>query len=156
MSPYDWIEATAVATWMRESTWAFPGSLIVHGWALAFVCGISLLLALAVFGRAPRLLPPLLPRFLPLIGIAMTFSLGSGLLLLMTYPEQVLTSAVFFLKLGSIAVAVALAVSLQRKCAELYLPYPVSFPLNLKLRAAGMLLAWFVALAAGRLLYYTY
>lgn len=140
---------------MREATWSFPGSLIVHVWALAFICGLSLCLALAVFGVAPRLLPGLVTRFMAFIGGALLVSLGSGLLLLLTYPDQVLTSPVFYSKLVIIAIALALAIDLHRRRGQLATSTgPI--PLALKLRAAALMLAWFLAIVTGRLLYYTY
>lgn len=153
---FTWLESTSPATWMREATWAFPGALIVHVWSLAFICGISLALVLGLFGVAPRLLPGLRTRFMPLVWGALSVSLLSGLLLLMTYPDQVLTSPVFYSKLILIAVAVALALDLKRRCAPLAFPASAPLALPLKLRAAGLLLAWFLAIVTGRLLYYTY
>ena len=155
-SLYNWLESTVLGTWVREAPWGFPGGLVVHVWALAFICGLSVVLALGVFGVAPRLLPGLLPRFLPLLWPTLGISLLSGLLLLMTYPEQVLTSYVFHFKLVCIAAAIGLAVSLQRRLAALGLPLDAPAPRPEKFRAAGLLLAWFLALASGRLLYYTY
>lgn len=155
-SLYDWLENTTLGTWIREAPWGFPGGLVVHVWALAFICGLSVVLALAVFGLAPRMLPALLPRFLPLLWSALCISLLSGLLLLMTYPEQVLTSPVFYTKLVCIAAAVSLAVSLQRRLTLTATSAGTSATRPDKLRAAGLLLAWFVTLATGRLLYYTY
>ncbi|MGV3592917.1 MAG: hypothetical protein ACO1PZ_14610 [Gammaproteobacteria bacterium] len=155
---YDWLESTAPGTWMREAPWAFPGALVVHVWALAFICGSSVVLALAVFGIAPRLLPALLSRFQQLLWPAFVISLISGLLLLMTYPGQVLASPVFYSKLVCIALALSLAVSLTRRlgAAAARNSTAIAIARADKLRAAGLLAAWFVALALGRLLYYTY
>lgn len=157
MSFYDWIESTAVGTWVRESPWGFPGSLIVHVWSMAFIGGISFLVALAVFGRAPRVLPALLDKYLPVTWTAFGISLLSGLVLMATYPDKVLSNGVFWLKLVFIAIALTLVTSLQRRCAAL----PATetgrpIPARLKLRAALILLAWFCAIVTGRLLYYTY
>lgn len=156
MPLYDWIESTAVGTWVRESPWGFPGSLIVHVWALAFTGGISLLVALGVFGIAPRLLPALLDKYLPVTWTAFGISLGSGIVLLATYPDKVLGNGVFWLKLVFIAAALALVTSLQRRCVALPLIDGAAFPLAVKVRAALVLLAWFCAIVTGRLLYYTY
>lgn len=153
---YDWLESTMLSTWVRETPWGFPGGLVVHVWALAFICGVSVVLALSVFGITPRVLPGLLPRFLPLLWPALTVSLLSGLLLLMTYPEQVLTSPVFYFKLVCIGLAISLAMSLRRGLAARAPQAEAPYPRADKLRAAALLLAWFLALASGRLLYYTY
>ena len=156
MSFYDWIESTAVGTWVRESPWGFPGGLIVHVWSMAFIGGMSLLVALAIFGRAPRLLPALLGRYLPVTWSAFGISLLSGLVLMATYPDKVLGNVVFWLKLVFIAMALALVTSVQRRCMALSSIDAAPFPAALKLRAALILLAWFCAIITGRLLYYTY
>ena len=90
MTLYDWIESTAISTWVRESPWGFPGSLIVHVWSMAFIGGISLLVAFGVLGLAPRLLPTLLDKYLPVTWSALCVSLLSGLVLMATYPDKVL------------------------------------------------------------------
>jgi hypothetical protein len=90
-------------------------------------------------------------------------SLISGLLLLSAYPAKALTNEVFYLKLAFISVAMTLAVSLVNQCKRLaaagahgtQAPAP-PFPAKLRLRGAGILLAWFGVIAAGRLLAYTY
>lgn len=156
MALFTWLENTPIGIWVRESAWGFPIGLILHVWSMAFVVGISLLLALSVFGLAPRLLPTLLAKYLPVTWTALGVSLASGVLLLSTYPATVLTSEVFYLKMLIIAAALSLAVSLQRRCAALPTPRETPMPLALKLRAAGILLAWFSTIVTGRLLYYTY
>ena len=159
---FAWIERTPVALWVRESLWGFPISLILHAWGMALLVGISLLLALSTLGVAPRALLPLAQKSKPFIWAAFVLSLVSGVLLLFAYPAKALTNEVFYLKLAFIAVALTLDLSLVNKCKELALDtrtqfsMATTFPLRLKLRAAGILLAWFGAIAAGRLLAYTY
>ena len=68
------------------------------------------------------------------------------------------------MKLAFIAVAMTLAVSLVNQCKRLPAKHRVPengplgpwFPASTRLRAAGILLAWFGVIAAGRLLAYTY
>jgi hypothetical protein len=153
---FAWIERTPVALWVRESIWGFPISLILHAWSMALLVGISLVLAASALGLAPRVLLPLAERSKPVIWAAFLVSLISGLLLLSAYPAKALTNEVFYLKLAFISVAMTLAVSLVNHVKGLSPEHPAPFPASARLRAAGILLAWFGVIAAGRLLAYTY
>jgi hypothetical protein len=153
---FAWIENTPIALWVRGSLWGFPISLILHAWAMAALVGISLLLALSALGVAPRLLLPLAERSKPFIWAAFLLSLISGVLLLSAYPAKALTNEVFYLKLVFVGVALTLALSLVNRCKALSPQHAAALPAKLRLRAAGILLAWFGAIAAGRLLAYTY
>jgi hypothetical protein len=153
---FAWIERTPIALWVRESIWGFPISLILHAWAMALLVGISLLVGLSALGVAPRLLLPLAEKSRPIIWGSFLVSLISGLLLLSAYPAKALTNEVFYLKLGFIAVAMTLALSVIKQCKSLSPQHVEALPRKLRLRAAGILLAWFGTIAAGRLLAYTY
>jgi hypothetical protein len=153
---FAWIERTPVALWVRESIWGFPISLILHAWAMAVLVGISLLVGLAAVGVAPRLLLPLAEKSKPIIWGSFLVSLISGLLLLSAYPAKALTNEVFYLKLAFIGVAMTLALSVVNRCKGLAPERVAALPASLWLRAAGILLAWFGTIAAGRLLAYTY
>jgi hypothetical protein len=153
---FAWIERTPIALWVRESIWGFPISLILHAWGMALLVGISLLLALGALGVAPRLLLPLAEKSKPFIWAAFLLSLISGILLLSAYPAKALTNEVFYLKLAFIGVAMTLALSLVNACEDLSPQREAASRTKLRLRAAGILLAWFGAIAAGRLLAYTY
>jgi hypothetical protein len=150
-----WIENTPIGLWVRESVWGFPLSLIVHAWSMALLVGICLVLALGVL-LLPRLLPPLLSKSVPVIWLAFAVSLLSGIFLLSAYPAKALTNEVFYLKLGCIALALWLALSLIKQCRTEYFAAGTKIPSVLKLKASGILLAWFGTIIAGRLLAYTY
>jgi hypothetical protein len=76
--------------------------------------------------------------------------------LLLAYPAKALTNEVFYLKLVLIGVALTLDLSVANQCKNLSPQHEAVLPAKLRLRAAGILLAWFGAIAAGRLLAYTY
>jgi hypothetical protein len=154
-SVFFWIESTPIGLWVRESVWGFPLSLIVHAWSMALLVGICMVLALGVL-LLPRLLPPLLNKSVPVIWFAFTVSLLSGLFLLSAYPAKALTNEVFYLKLGFITLALWLALSLITQCRTQYFAAGTRIPTGVKLKASGILLAWFGTIIAGRLLAYTY
>jgi hypothetical protein len=153
---FAWIENTPVALWVRGSLWGFPISLILHAWAMALLVGVSLVLGLSAVGVAPRVLLPLAAKSKLIIWASFVLSLISGVLLLFAYPAKALTNEVFYLKLAFIGVAMTLAVSLVNACKNLSPQQAQALPARLRLRGAGILLAWFGTIAAGRLLAYTY
>jgi hypothetical protein len=163
---FAWIEGTPVALWVRESLWGFPFSLVLHAWSMALLVGISVVLAASALGLAPRVLLPLAAKSKPILWAAFLVSLISGLLLLSAYPAKALTNEVFYLKLVFIGVAMTLALSLVNQCNRLRAEHGAQgggpqvrgppFPVPVRLRGAGILLAWFGVIAAGRLLAYTY
>jgi hypothetical protein len=153
---FAWLERMPIALWVRESVWGFPISLILHAWAMAALVGISLVLALGAIGVAPRVLLPLAEKSKPFIWTAFLLSLISGVLLLFAYPAKALTNEVFYLKLGFIGAALTLNLSVVNRCRDLSPQTETALPAGLRLRAAGILLAWFGTIAAGRLLAYTY
>src|SRR5690606_32115006 len=116
----------------------------------------SLLVALSVLGLAPRLLGPLLGHARRVIWFAFTFSLASGIFLISAYPEQPLTSPVFFSKMSLIALALFLLFSILRHPAVQPPRDEGKLPATLRWRAAGILLCWFATISTGKLLYYTY
>ena len=78
-----WLENSALGTWVRESTsvWAYSGLISFHAFGLAFVVGLSWMIALRVLGFAPSL--PLAPmeKLFPAIWIAFWVNAVSGIAL---------------------------------------------------------------------------
>lgn len=156
MAFFQWLQGSPLGTWVRESLWGFPLSLTVHAWAMGFLVGISLLVALGALGFTPRLLGLLLEYARRVIWCAFVFSLGSGVLLISAYPEQPLTSPVFFSKMGLIAAALFLLFSILRH-PDLQQPGPEgALRAAIRWRSAGLLLCWLATISTGKLLYYTY
>ena len=65
-----WIEESALAVWVGESTWGFPISLVLHAFGMGLLAGGNLAMGLRLLGAAPaipligllRLYPPLWGR----------------------------------------------------------------------------------------------
>lgn len=139
-----WLEATALSTWVRESTsvFAFPSILSLHAVGMGLVAGLNAVIALRILGIAPQVPFVEMKRFVPVMWFGFWLNAVSGVLLLAAYPTKALTNPVFYLKLTLIGLAVTSAVR--------------ALPNASKLWAALSLAGWVGAITAGRLLAYTY
>ena len=153
-----WVEATALAVWVRESIslFAYPSILAIHGIGLAFVVGASAAVGLRLLGAASDL--PLAPmkKFFPVIWVGFWVNALSGLLLLISSATAMMTSTVFLLKLFFVALAVV--------CLRLIYTRVFGSPAVLesgvvprfgKILAGVSLASWVLAIVAGRLTAYT-
>ena len=155
-----WLEATALSTWVRESTsvFAFPAILSAHAIGMGLAAGVNAAIAIRLLGFAPRVPPRELLRFALVMWIGVWLNTASGLLLLIGYPTKALTNPVFYLKLSLIAVGMWLYVLMTRQLLsdrrEIGPRVPVP---GLKGRAYGAasLACWAGAVTTGRLLAYT-
>jgi len=153
-----WLEATAVSVWIREgiTVWSFPAIISCHTVGMGLVAGIQAAIDLRILGCAPRV--PLMEtkRFLPVMWFGFWLNAISGVFLLIAYPTKAVTNPVFYVKLTFIA----LAVVVYRKIRDTVLrdtsldEKPVPRPG--RMLAVYSLTCWAVAIAAGRLLAYTY
>ena len=139
-----WLEATALSTWIRESTsmLAFPGILSLHALGMALVAGMSAAFALRILGVAEQVPFGEMKRFLPVMWMGFWVNAASGVLLLIAYPTKALTNPVFYIKLALIGLAV---ISVGK-----------AVPKESRLWAWLSLAGWIGAITAGRLLAYTY
>jgi hypothetical protein len=112
-----WLEATALSTWVRESTsaFAFPAILSAHAIGMGLAAGVNAAIAIRLLGFAPRVPPRELHRFARVMWIGVWLNTASGLLLLIGYPTKALTNPVFYLKLSLIAVGMWLYVLMTRQ-----------------------------------------
>ena len=153
-----WLEATDFSTWMRESpsVFAFPAILSCHTVGMGLVAGINAALALRILGVAPGVPILEMKRFFPVMWFGFWLNAISGVALLIAYPTKALTNPDFYLKLGLIAIAVALVKPISRRV----FPEPASAGHattgNVKRLAVASIVCWFGAITAGRLLAYTY
>lgn len=151
-----WLEGTALATWTRESPslWAYPSVLTLHTVGLAIVVGVSAVVDLRLLGVARAVpLAALRPAF-PLIAVGLGVNGTTGVLLLIAAATTKAVQPVFWIKLGLIAAALC-ATGLARR--ELYADAEVAgarASVRARAIAAGSLVLWAGAIAAGRLMAY--
>jgi hypothetical protein len=151
-----WLESTALNRWLVESTsvFAFPLVLAVHTIGLALLVGLNAALDFRILGVAPQIPVTAFRRFLPVMWAGFWLNAASGVLLLIAYPTKALTNPVFYLKLGLIGVATAILLVVRRRLLSERVPS--SRTGRVKLLAVASLVCWAGAIAAGRLLAYTY
>jgi hypothetical protein len=153
-----WLEATRFSIWLRESTsvLAYPAILSAHAIGMGLAAGINGALALRLLGVAPGVPVVEMRRFVPVMWFGFWLNAASGVLLLLAYPTKALTNPVFYLKIGSIALAMWIFVTLRRQVlVEHAAPGVDAGRQRLKALAAGSLLCWTTAITSGRLLAYT-
>ena len=149
---FRWMESTTVSVWINESPslFAFPGILAAHTIGLGLLAGLNSALDLRLLGIARRIPPTAFIRLLPIMWFGLWVNVLSGIALLVAYPTKALTNPLFYLKLGLIAVALAILRAIARRIH----PAPAVSRLT-KMLAVASLVAWAATIAAGRFLAYT-
>lgn len=150
-------EQSAVAAWLRSSSWGYPATETVHIWALAVLLGTAVAFDLRLLGVASRLPVDALAEFLlPCARAAFALAVASGLLLFTTQASGFATQPLFFVKLGAIGVAVLNSTVFHRGVYRSVHAWNVSArtPSAAKGAALLSLAAWTFALICGRWLAY--
>ena len=150
-------ESSALAGWLRSSPWGYPAIESAHIWGLAVLLGTSVAFDLRLLGLGARLPVDALARFLlPCARGGFTVAAISGVLLYTMQATTFAAQPLFYVKLGSIAVAVANATLFHRGVFRSvsqwsYSPYT---PAAAKIAAVVSIIAWSFALLCGRWLAY--
>jgi hypothetical protein len=153
---FDWLEHTGLSLWVRgDSMLAFPTILTVHTIGMGFLAGTNWAIALRIFGFAPGVPLPALEKFHPVIWVALAANAVSGVLLFLGYPYKAATNPVFYAKLTFIAVGIVLVLKIRNEVLR-RAPADCALPLRAKRLAAASAICWIGAIAAGRLLAYTF
>lgn len=149
------IENSGFSTWISEtpSVLGYPTILAFHAFGLAFLVGLSSMIALRILGVAPRLPLAPLEGLFPLIWVGFWVNAVSGLVLLALTPTAFFTHAAFWLKLAAIAGAM---VSIQSLRTNVFHgpSSPVGVPMKGKVLAGTMLTFWLAAITSGRVTAY--
>lgn len=152
------IENGALGTWIREtpSVFVFPAILTLHTIGMAVLAGGSIAIDLRILGFAPKIELAPVGRFFPVLWLAFVVNAISGVLLLIAYPTKALTNPLFYVKLLPIALAVVVLVRIKRRIFDD--PKVERMPIERgdKRLALVSIATWLAAIAAGRLLAYTY
>ena len=152
---YTWLEVSALATWVREAPtiWAYATILTLHTFGMGVLVGASTVLSLRLLGVGGTFsLAPL--RFLfRVVWIGVWVNLATGSLLFMADATTRGTQLLFIVKLLFVAAGVAAVVQIERRL------YPANTaPAAVSGTVRGLaflsLVAWVVAITAGRLLAY--
>jgi hypothetical protein len=149
-----WLEATAFATWVRESgsLWAYPLILTLHTIGLSLLVGANAALDLRLLGFARRI--PLLPlvRLFRVMWLGFVINALSGIMLFVADATVKGTQTIFFVKLGFVVLGVINMVALRRIVAADAAAGFIS-P-GAKVLAGTSLVIWTGAITTGRFMAY--
>jgi hypothetical protein len=149
------LQESAFTDWFlgSSSIWAYPTVLTLHTVGLAMLVGASVVVHLRVLQVAPDV--PL-DRLRPLgriIWLGFAINLTSGLILFVTEAADRVTDPIFYIKLGSIALAMWLGVVVRRRLIDAagVPPARVLATRGLAIVSLGL---WTTAIVSGRLMAY--
>jgi hypothetical protein len=151
-----WLEATALATWTRESPslWAYPTILTLHTVGLGIVVGANAVIDFRLLGFAPRISVPSLSPLFRLILWAFVLNAATGFILFMSEATTKSKQPIFYIKLTFIALALWNTAIVRRGMRQ---DGPIGAPLNsprYRRLAIVSLVLWSAAITAGRLMAY--
>ena len=155
----EWLEATAMSTWVHESLWGFPSVVAVHILALTFSVGTVVWFDLRLLGVSmvgvpiSKLYRQLWPWLLG--GFALMFI--SGGILLAAYATAALSNVYFRIKAVALLAAGINAIVYHRVTErQIHRWDEEKYPAR-PARAAGLvsILVWAVVIVAGRMMSYT-
>jgi len=147
------IEHSNLAVAVKESAVLYDIPLVLHGLGMGILVGLSAAICLRILGVASELPLAPLEQFYPWMWFGFWVNAASGVTLYLLYPTKATVNPGFYIKLGAIATAVVL---MRKIKAEVFgrAAARTSGPANGKTLAFSALVAWMVALTAGRLMAY--
>ena len=152
-----WLEATALATWVRESPslWAYPTVLTLHTAGLGIVVGAALVVDLRLLGYATRISVAMLAPLFRVMAWAFALNAVTGLLLFIADATTKAKQPVFYLKLTLIFIALWCTFATRRIVRDSSESAAAdTVPVYGARLATASLLLWAGAIAAGRLMAY--
>jgi hypothetical protein len=150
------LQHTGFAVWVSKSNsiWAFPTILFFHTLGLAFVAGLSAVIALRILGVAPRILLAPLRTLFPFIWAGFCVSALSGTALFIADATAMTANPFFRSKMIFVTLAVVNMVLLRNTVLRDPLVDTHAVPVSGRILAATSMLLWLGALTAGRLIAY--
>jgi hypothetical protein len=154
-----WLSSTSLARWVNESETivGYSGILFLHTLGLAVTVGASVVVDLRMLGAASRIsVGALLPLF-RYMWLGFAVNAVSGAMLFAADAPRKAANPLFELKLALIAIGVAVMALMERRLlqAQSGVPLAASQP-RLNALAIASLVIWAAAIAAGRLVAYTF
>ena len=132
-----------------DTIWSYPTVLTLHTVGLAILVGAALVIDLRLLGVGEEVPLGTIARLYRYVWIGFLVNLASGIILFIVQAADRSTQWVFYVKLGFIVVAFALALVLKRHIVADKASQPRVRPM-----AAISLVCWVAAIAAGRLMAY--
>ncbi len=154
-----WLQALPLSVFIHKTAWAFTAVEVVHVFAIAFMIGTIMIVDLRLlgFGSRKRAFTDYSRLLLPFTWVAFAIAVIAGALLFISRPLEYFGNAVFWTKMGLIALAgVNMAVFelvTVRGVKDWDLsPTP---PISARLAGAVSITCWLLVLFCGRLIGFT-
>jgi hypothetical protein len=149
------LQDSAFTEWLlgSESIWTYPTVLTLHTIGMAILVGASFVVHLRVLSVADGIPLQRLRQLYRFIWIGFIINLATGLVLFVTQAADRIVDPVFYVKLGSIAVALWFGALVKRRALDPGGAPPVATRRIRSLSAVSLGL-WIVAIVAGRLMAY--
>lgn len=136
-----------------ESIWTYPTVLTLHTVGLAILVGASIVIHLRALGVGANIPPARLRPLQQMIWGGFSVNLITGVMLFITQAADRIIDPVFYLKIGSIAIALVLGAAVTRG-AIMRAPSSAAETRRLRTFAGAALGLWTVAIVTGRLMAY--
>jgi hypothetical protein len=153
----DAIENSGFSSYIRDtpSVLGYSTVLALHTFGMAFLVGLSGVIALRVLGAVPQLPLQPLKGLQPLIAIGFWVNAITGLILTSLAIHSLLRNWDFYVKLGAIALAIVALQKMRRHAfGDTNAPDDATASPRARFWAAAMLLFWGLAVLGGRLTAY--
>lgn len=155
----EWLEATAIATWVKESTYGFAIVVAVHLFGLTLSVGTLIWFDLRLLGVSMLRIPvsALYRRLTPLILSGFTVMFVSGGILLAAYATAALDNTYFRIKAAALLVAAINALFYHRVTERQIHHWDEARLPSFAARSAGLIsiVVWATVIVAGRMMSYT-
>ncbi len=152
MDLFTWLEATSLATWVREgeSLLAFPTVLTLHTFGLGLLVGSATVVNLRLLGIGWRAPVGAFRSLFPVMWAGFWLNAVTGTMLFMAQATNRGTSLFFMAKMAFVIIGVVSTILIKRRVFDA--PPELVTPA----RALAMIsfIAWTAAITAGRLLAY--
>lgn len=157
MEFFNWLEATALAEWVRVSAWGYPLMITLHSVGLAVVVGLAVAIDLRLLGRFRGIPLTSLRTFFTIAWLGFLVNFLSGAALFASQAASHYISNVPFLtKIGFVIAGAATIGYLQPAVAKLGEGTGADsvVPAGAKAAAVISLIVWAGATVTGRLIAY--
>jgi hypothetical protein len=157
MDLLQWLEATSIATFVRESPSLAGYTLVLsmHAAGLAVVVGVNTAISLRLLGFAPSIPAAPLAKLFPVMYVGFTINAISGSMLFLASATNMGTSVMFLSKMIFVVLGF---ISIELLRAKVFSQGAVlesgALPPGAKLFATFSLVAWGGAIVSGRLTAY--
>jgi hypothetical protein len=150
------VENSGFSMWIKQSSTGYVAILAFHTVGLAFLVGVSVILALRILGITPGIPLKAMQGFFPLMWVGLSINLITGSVMLTEYPTDYFVDFSFYMKLSCVGLALWMLRKIQALLyAEGVDPDTAAESGEVQLRVRIMLCAWVIAIWGGRVTAYS-